>query len=249
MALSDLLVPDYALPVIAGILLAVLYPTSKQVRAPEVKRGYRTLLVVTFVFGVLGAKLVALMGDRLWPAVALEDGWRTVVFGSGRSIVGGVLFGHVASEIARPLIGYTAAPNDRLAVAVCFSVALGRVGCALAGCCRGVPWDGPFALTYDDAIPRFPTPLLELVFHVLLACVFLWMERKRILFGRLFSLYLVVYGVFRFATEPLRVTPKPLVGFSVYQLFCVALVVVGVVGLLVRTYSSTWRTRLTEVPA
>jgi prolipoprotein diacylglyceryltransferase len=237
-------VPEYTLPVVGGIALTLLYPTSKPVQDPAVRRGYRTLLVVTFVFGILGAKLVVLMGDKLWPAHDLDDGWRTILFGSGRSIVGGLLFGHVASEIARHFIGYTAPPNDRLAAAVCFSVALGRVGCALAGCCRGVPWDGPLALTYDDGVARFPIPLLELVFNLALGVVFVALERRRILYGRLFSTYLVVYGVFRFFTEPLRVTPKALFGFSVYQAFCVALVVVGCAGVAVRSLSQTWKARL-----
>ena len=248
MSVGDIFQADYALPVLAGVLLTFLYPTSKHIKAPGVKRGYRVLLLVTFVFGVVGAKLVALMGDRLWPVHELDDGWHTVVFGSGRSIVGGLLFGHVASEVTRPLIGYTALPNDRLAVAVCFSVALGRVGCALAGCCRGVPWDGPLALTYSDGVPRFPVPLVELVFHAVAACAFIVMERKRLLRGRLFSVYLVAYGVFRFATEPLRATPKPLDGFSVYQAFCVLLVVVGVAGILRRTLSPVWRARLGSAP-
>ena len=236
------LLPDYALPVIVGILITAFYPAAAHVRAPENKRGYRTLLAVTIFFGIAGAKLVALMGDRLWPVVPLEHGWQTVVE-SGRSIVGGLLFGHLASEIARPIIGYTAAPNDRLAVAVCISIAVGRVGCTLAGCCLGVPWDGPLALTYD--VPRFPATLLELAFHLALAAMFFVLERKRVLFGRLFSLYLVIYGVFRFATEPMRATPKALwMGLSVYQAFALALILVGAVGLWWRSTSPTWRARL-----
>lgn len=238
-------VPEYALPVVVGLALTLLYPAAPQVRAKENVRGYRVLLLVTLVFAVVGAKLAALMGDRLWPFVALEDGWRTVVF-SGRSIVGGLLFGHLASELTRPLIGYTAAPNDRLAVGLCISIAIGRLGCSLAGCCLGVPWESPLAWT-TDGVARFPTAPLELVFHLGLAGVLFVLERRRVLFGRLFSLYLVVYGVFRFASEPLRATPKVLWGGSVYQAFAVVLVIVGATGLWWRSTSPVWRARLSSL--
>lgn len=236
---DDAFLPSYALPVVVGILVTALYPAAPHVRSPENKGGYRALLIVTLVFAIVGAKLVALMGDRLWPVVPLEHGWRTVVE-SGRSIVGGLLFGHLASELARPLLGYTAAPNDRLAVAVCVGVAVGRFGCWLSGCCLGVPFEGALAVG-----GRFPSTLLELGFHLVLAVVFFTLERRRVLFGRLFSLYLVVYGVFRFASEPLRATPKALWGgLSVYQAFAVVLVVVGAAGLWWRSTSETWRARL-----
>lgn len=239
------MIPEYALPVVAGIVVTLLYPAAPHVRAPENKRGYRALLIVTIVCGIAGAKLVALMGDRMWPMVPLEDGWSTVV-NSGRSIVGGLLFGHLASEIARPLIGYTAPPNDRLAVSVCIGVAVGRVGCTMAGCCLGIPWDGPLALAFThDGVARFPASLVDLAFQLVAAVVFFALERKRVLFGRLFSTYLIAYGVFRFAVEPWRATPKELAGgLSVYQAFAVALVVVGTAGLVWRTWSPTWRTRL-----
>jgi phosphatidylglycerol---prolipoprotein diacylglyceryl transferase len=235
-------IPEYALPVVIGIAITLLYPAAPHVRRPENQRGYRALLFVTIVCGVAGAKLVALMGDRLWPMEPLADGWHTVL-SSGRSIVGGLLFGHIASELLRPLIGYTAPPNDRIAVALCISVAVGRLGCSMAGCCLGVPYDGALALT-TEGVARFPTAPLELVFHLGLAGALFVMERRRVLFGRLFSLYLVIYGVFRFATEPLRATPKPLWDLSVYQGFAILLVLVGALGLWWRSTSPVWRARL-----
>ncbi len=234
--------PEYALPVLVGIAITLLYPAAPHVRRPENVRGYRALVLVTFGGALVGAKLVALMGDRLWPWQPLPGGWHTVI-ASGRSLVGGVLFGHLASELTRPLIGYTAPPNDRLAVALCVGVAAGRVGCTSAGCCLGVPGDFPFALV-TDGVARFPAAPLELVFHLLLAAVLFLLERRRVLFGRLFSLYLVVYGVFRFVTEFWRVTPKVGAGCSVYQAFAVVLVVVGALGLWWRSTKPGWRARL-----
>ena len=45
--------------------------------------------------------------------------------------------------------------------------------------------------------------------------------------GRVFSLYMLGYGAFRFGVEALRETPKVVVGLSIYQLACLALLTAG----------------------
>jgi prolipoprotein diacylglyceryltransferase len=61
------------------------------------------------------------------------------------------------------------------------------------------------------------------------------MWRRRILFGRLFALYLASYGAFRFATEFIRDTAKPFAGLSAYQWMALAMIVAGGIAVLVRT--------------
>jgi len=70
--------------------------------------------------------------------------------------------------------------------------------------------------------------------------------RRQILFGRLFALYLMSYGVFRFAIEFIRETEKPYAGLSAYQLLCVLMFVAGAWALIARTLHqpeswSRWR--------
>ncbi len=72
----------------------------------------------------------------------------------------------------------------------------------------GVPFDGPWAIAYADGIPRHPAPVYEMLFHWAMGFVLIALWRRQILFGRLFALYLLSYGVFRFLTEFLRETPK-----------------------------------------
>jgi phosphatidylglycerol:prolipoprotein diacylglycerol transferase len=242
-SLGDGVIWTYALPVMVGVFLTVLYPTAPQVQQDAAtKRGYRTLLVVTFGFGILGAKLVALLGDH---GGAAFDGFDlTAYVSSGRSIIGGLLFGHLASEIARRVIGYTALPNDRLVVGLCLGVVVGRIGCTLSGCCLGIPSVVPFALLDAQGIGRVPIAPLEAVLHVVLAVFFFGLEKRGVLLGRLFSLYLVLYGVFRFASEPWRQTPKDWAGLSLYQWTSVACVLIGMLGVYWRGASSVWRARV-----
>lgn len=89
--------------------------------------------------------------------------------------------------------------------------AFGRIGCCLAGCCYGIPYGGPLAITYHHtaaaapvSVSLFPVQLLEaflefLIFLFLLRLVF--QPRGKI---DLFLLYLLLYSPVRFCLEFLR---------------------------------------------
>jgi phosphatidylglycerol---prolipoprotein diacylglyceryl transferase len=229
--MSDAFPLRYVLPVIAGLLLALFYPVAGHLRTDE-RRRYYLLQAITLVGAIVGAKIVVLMGDHGWPLVpvrGLED-----VLGAGRSVVGGLLFGFLTAEAAKPLLGYTQPPNDRFAAILPFSLAVGRVGCFLSGCCRGTPHDGWLSVTYADGIARHPAQLYEAAFQLAIGVLLMALARRRVLHGRLFALYLVAYGVYRFLSEFIRETPHVLAGYSVYQAFCVLMVLAGAVTLALR---------------
>ena len=92
--------------------------------------------------------------------------------------------------------------------------ALGRVGCALAGCCYGIEYDGPLAIHYpdnhplysffDSSVGYFPVQFLEAFLDIIIMLIllaFLRKERKK--FDTTF-LYLALYSAMRFFTEMLR---------------------------------------------
>ncbi len=86
-----------------------------------------------------------------------------------------------------------------------------RIGCALTGCCYGIPYDGPGAVIYDhsiiapDKVRLFPVQLTETVINLLITVVLLFyiFNRK----GRTnhsIAIYCVLYGTARFILEFLR---------------------------------------------
>lgn len=231
MTMSDAFPLRYVIPVLAGLLLLILYPVARHIKAEE-KRRYYILQCITLLGALAGAKLAVLMGDRFWPVVPIHS--LAEVLGAGRSIVGGLLFGFLTAEAAKPLLGYTLPPNDRFAALLPFSLAIGRVGCFLQGCCLGTPHAGLLSVTYADGIPRWPVQLFEAGFDLAMGVLFVMLVRRRVLQGRLFAAFLVAYGVYRFGSEFIRVTPRAFGAFSVYQLFCIALIAAGAVALVVR---------------
>jgi phosphatidylglycerol---prolipoprotein diacylglyceryl transferase len=231
----------YGVLMVASVALLLLSPTTRQFTRPEDRARYYTMQAITALGAAAGAKLGVLFGDALWPLRAFGD-W-SALLASGRSIAGALLFGFLAVEVAKPILRYDIPPNDRFAVMLPFSIAIGRLGCLVAGCCRGAPWDGPFAVVYSDGIPRHPAQLYESLFQLLAGWALLVLWRRGILFGRLFAVYLASYGVFRFATEFIRDTEKPFAGLSAYQWMSVAMIVAGATALYVRSRAQpeSWR--------
>jgi prolipoprotein diacylglyceryltransferase len=223
---------EYALPVLIALLIAYLYPIARFTPVAE-RRKYWILQTITMIGAIVGAKIVVLSGDRFWPVIPLH-GWDEVLT-SGRSIVGGLIFGFLTAEITKPLLDYRLPPNDRFAAILPFSIAIGRIGCFLAGCCRGVEHDGFLSVTYADGIPRYPAQLFESAFHFATGIVFVILVRRGVLKGRIFAVYLIVYGIFRFLTEFIRETPRVVGNLSVYQFWCVVMIALGVASYMVRT--------------
>lgn len=233
--------PAYLLPVGAGVALALSFPVASHIREKSLRSQYYFLQGITLVGAVFGAKISVLFGDYHWPWTPVND-WGRVLW-SGRSITGALIFGFLFAEIAKPMIGYTMPPNDRFATLLPFTIGIGRVGCLIAGCCGGLPYDGWCALRGSDGISRYPTQVIEMIFQLAVGALFLVLLKRQILFGRLFSLYLILYGVFRFFTEFIRDTPRFSGGFSGYQVLSVIMVALGAAFLLKRTVAQpdSWK--------
>jgi phosphatidylglycerol---prolipoprotein diacylglyceryl transferase len=226
--------PFYLVSALAAITLALCFPLTRHMREKSQRRDYWILQTITIIGAIVGAKLSVLIGDLHWPSRAISD-WSAILT-SGRSITGALILGFISAEIAKPLLNYTMPPNDRFAAILPFSIAIGRIGCALTGCCPGTPHDGFLSITYSDGIPRFPTQIYEMLFHLADGIAFMFMVRDKILFGRLFAIYLVLYGVFRFFTENIRATPKDWNGLSGYQWLSIAMIALGGAFFFKRTF-------------
>lgn len=214
----------YVVPVLAGLLLAALFPSSRGIVDPVERSKYRWIQALTLIGALLGAKLAAVIGDLGWP---LEPVGLDAFFLVGRSITGALLFGFLTAELLKKPFEYRTPPNDRFAMILPFSIAIGRVGCMLVGCCSGRETDSLFALPDEHGVMRHPTALYDLLFHLGLGIAFVVMQRRGVMKHRLFALHLVLYGTFRFFVEFLRDSRLYAGPFSAYQLLSVAMLACG----------------------
>jgi phosphatidylglycerol:prolipoprotein diacylglycerol transferase len=223
-----------------GVALALAFPVASHIREKSLRAQYYFLQGITLLGAIFGAKLSVLIGDYHWPWTPISD-WSNVLW-SGRSITGALIFGFLLAEIAKPLIGYTMPPNDRFATLLPFTIGIGRIGCLNTGCCGGLPYNGWCSLRGLDGVPRYPTQTCEMIFQFAIGLLFIFFLKRQILFGRLFSVYLIAYGAFRFLTEFIRDTPKFFGVLSGYQLLSILMMLLGIAFLLKRSLSqpATW---------
>src|SRR5262249_48360046 len=147
------------------------------------------------------------LGAEGWLHWHDQDRW--IQFATGKSIIGGLLGGYASVETAKRLLGYKRATGDWFAGIVPVGIMLGRIGCGLHGCCLGRPCEPSWFTANDGAgIARWPAALVELLFNAVMLGVVLLLRWKKILPGQHFHLYLIAYGLFRFAHEFLRATPQ-----------------------------------------
>ena len=228
--------PEYALSVLLALAAGALFPVMQDIRMPRHRRQYILLQIVTLCGAIVGCKIAVLFGEF---GFRWNSGEAGAVFWSGRSILGALIFGLLAAEIAKKAIGYPLPPNDRFAALLPFTLAIGRVGCLLHGCCLGTPHEGVCSITYADGIPRHPIAAYEIVFELIVGVAFVYMVRKRIARGNLFSMFLILYGVFRFATEFVRETPKLYWGWlSGYQVLAVIAMMLGTAFIMARSVAA-----------
>jgi phosphatidylglycerol---prolipoprotein diacylglyceryl transferase len=191
-------------------------------------QGDRRLLFIyisALTGAFIGAKLVYFTAEG-WLYWAHEDRWLKLA--TGKSIIGGLLGGYAAVELAKRMLHYTLATGDRFAIVAPIGIMLGRVGCVLHGCCLGRPCN-TWWLSADSngEVARWPAAQVELLFNAVALAAVVLLRRRDVLPGQHFHLYMIAYGLFRFVHEFFRATP-PVVGpITGYQITAMILVVFG----------------------
>lgn len=181
-----------------------LYRRERARRGDVVDDGARWTVIAAAVLGAAaGSKLLHHLAAP--SELARKLGEPALLLG-GKSLVGALLGGWLAVELAKRAAGIRRRTGDLFALPLCAGIALGRVGCLLAGPVDGThgrPWDGPLALAFGDGVPRHPVLLYELVFLAALAAG-LARARGRWREGALFRAFLAAYLAFRLAVDGLK---------------------------------------------
>jgi phosphatidylglycerol:prolipoprotein diacylglycerol transferase len=214
----------YPLLLLLGIAVTLTFWSRLAKRDSRLMIIYAAALVSAFV----GAKVVYLLAEG-WLFWDSPDRW--LILATGKTVLGALLGGYLGVEVAKKLLGYTAATGDWFAIVAPVGIGLGRVGCLLHGCCAGVVCE-PVWWTIRDAqgVERWPAVPVELLFNVAAILVFIGLRKRRVLPGQHFHIYLIAYGLFRFAHEFLRATPRLSHGITGYQIAALAVAALGLSG-------------------
>ena len=180
---------------------------------------------------IAAATMGAMVGSKLlyWfeaPALTLAHWRETAYLMSGKTIVGALIGGLIAVELAKHILGIKQRTGDLFAVPLCLGIAIGRIGCFLTGLedhTSGVATSLPWGVNFGDGTPRHPTQLYEALFALALGA-YLWrrMQRPHIS-GDIFKGFMAAYFTFRMACDFLKPDARVLLGMSSIQLACMAM--------------------------
>ena len=161
----------------------------------------RWLLIAAASIGaLLGSRFLGLLEEI--PISQLT--WRNLLFPGGKTIVGGLLGGWIAVEIAKQLKHIHSRTGDLFVIPLCIGITIGRIGCFLAGLADdtfGTSTHLPWGIDFGDGIPRHPTQLYEILFLTLLAFALCRYDRHPHPKGATFRFFLAAYLTWRFAVD------------------------------------------------
>jgi prolipoprotein diacylglyceryltransferase len=240
---------------IVGILagLAIYYAELRRRHMLEERILFISLAVL--LGGGIGARLL-LSWEHLEAYDDLGSAPLTwVVEHSGKSLIGAIVGGWVAAEIAKRTFRYPRSTGDCYALALPVAVAIGRVGCFLSELPLGTPTAMPWGMTVPaEAAARFawcpgcdgpmhPSMLYEIVFNIVaMAAVIRWRRRVPVP-GDTLKLYLLAAFTFRFAVEFVRGNEPQVLGLSGPQL-----VLIPLTAMLAVHFVREWRKGVLRVP-
>jgi len=200
-----------------GVLLATAVVVALwTLRLRAVRAGMDGTRLVDFglwlvIWALIGAKLLLVLVEL--PRYIRDP---AAVFGTIRA--GGVFLGGFVAAVVAAIILLrryqlpALASFDVLSPSLALGHAIGRIGCLLAGCCWGASCDLPWAITYTNPIAAqnlgtplgqslHPFPIYSSLFNIGLYLLLAAYYKRRPASGRVFAMYLVLYGAARFLLE------------------------------------------------
>jgi phosphatidylglycerol---prolipoprotein diacylglyceryl transferase len=215
-----------------------------------------TITLIAVIFGIAGSKILYLIED--WSRF-VQDPLREAFSPGGLTWYGGFFLATFAIwvYVRRKKIPFLAI-CDAAAPSLMIGYGIARIGCHLAGDGDyGTPTDLPWGMIYSNGtyppaialrefpemvqkygvngiipndIRMHPAPLYEFIASVFFFG-FLWRLRKRESpNGKLFMIYLILYGIERFLVELIRLNPRLVFGLSEAQLISILLIISGIIG-------------------
>ena len=227
-----------AIGVIVGVSLGVSIAASAGANEDH---AY-TLALLSVAGGIVGARLFHVLDNfafyREHPdqIILINEGGIAIYGG----IVGGVLTGALYARIRHINL---AAVADGGGIGLIIGQAIGRIGDVINGEHHGAPLDAAWAVVYThpNTLGQIGTPVhlavgYELVWDLLIFALLMTLRSRYAGTGRIFWLYVLLYGIGRFWISFYRIDTIVVAGLSQAQVIAVAGVLLGIGGLIWTTY-------------
>lgn len=209
----------YALAIIIGIVVAVLWGDRRWQKIGGKAGEISDVAVWAVPFGIVGGRIYHVVTDaQLYFGTGANPIDAFKIWQGGLGIWGAIGFGALGAWIAAKRMGIHLAPlADAVAPGILIAQAIGRVGNyfnqELFGSPTNLPWGLEIDLAkrpagYESFETFHPTFLYESIWAIVVVAILLFVERKyKLNNGRVFLLYVALYSFGRLFIEQLRIDP------------------------------------------
>lgn len=233
--LGQIPIYSYGLLIAIAILLGTFWAYKRGTAHGIHDDSVMNTVLCLIIGGFLGARLLYV---AYFPAVYLHHPLMILTDRGGLVWYGGLFGGILASTayyVFKKVPLKLSVLADILILPAALGLALGRIGCFLTGCCYGIPCKLPWAVRFPYGHPSYPhsvhpAQLYESVSVAALLLLLLWIENKQnYKSGTVFSLFMIGYGIIRFAVETVRGDALLIMGLSSSQWFSLFSIISGLV--------------------
>lgn len=242
--LSDgLALPTYGLFYLTAFLGAIGYAAwlGRRIGLPfsrTIDAGFTVAIA-----GEIGARLLFVIVE--WDRFAAGAISMKQFLVAGRVVLGGVLGAIVAAiwvfrRFRLPVLAFM----DAGIAGVVLGMAIGRLGCLMAGCCYGAPTDMWWGITFTEPLANelsgtplgvalHPTQILQSLDSFLTMALLTWLFFRRTFDGQGIAIWMMLAGLSRFLIEFLRADARGgIAGLATSQWIGLVMIVVGIVMLV-----------------
>ena len=190
---------------LAYVVAFRLYVRQRQKAGDFLEKGDRWKVIVAAVAGAaIGSKLLYWLEDPLLTVHRWAD-IRYLL--GGKTIVGALAGGTVAVEVTKLRAGIQRRTGDLFAVPLAVGIAIGRIGCFLAGKqddTYGAATSLPWGVDLGDGVRRHPVQLYEAGAMLILAILLPRIHPVRFAEGDRFRVFVLAYYSFRLLVDFLK---------------------------------------------
>jgi len=212
-----------SLAFLAGILASARLAKKSGLK-PEIILDLSVFVIISAIVGGRVFYVLEFYKDFISNPIQIFFIWE-----GGLVFFGGIVFSILAiafySKLNKlPVLKYL----DVITPGVAIGYAIGRIGCFLNGCCYGDLCSLPWAVSFPLAGGlRHPTQIYASLSGLLIFSLLIYLFNKRKFDGQVFASGLILYCVYRFLVEFLRVNPRYFLNLSEAQWVSLAILLLS----------------------
>jgi phosphatidylglycerol:prolipoprotein diacylglycerol transferase len=238
----------YGFLIALGAIAAIAHTAYQSKKQFQLKfEDVNSLFLLLLIASIVGGKVFYLFEDPSYYLSHLGElftGRGFVFYGSFLFTIPVMLVFFKVHKL--PVLGML----DIMGITTCIVHIFGRLGCFMAGCCHGKPYDGPLSVIFTDThslanplnTELHPTQLYSATMIGIILIILLRIKQRQVFSGQIFMSYLILYATGRAIIEIFRgdISRGFIIdGYVSHSQFISLFLIIGAIGIYYKLYQNS----------